>query len=108
MRLPDSHFDPEEIVTLYGHGRMTLRTAVERVLAKDLWGLDSTVFRQGKPSILGGVGVEKLAAGQGVTRQVVLSRSCNISMWVICCRMWLRRSRLRATLLEIGAIPRSL
>ena len=45
MRPPDSHFDPEEIVTLYGHGRMTLRTAVERVLAKDLRGLDSTVFR---------------------------------------------------------------
>ena len=40
MRLPDSRFDPEEIVTLYGHGPMTLRTAVERVLAKDLSGLD--------------------------------------------------------------------
>ena len=62
MRPPDSHFDPEEIVTLYGHGRMTLRTAVERVLTKDLCGLDSTVFRQGKPSILGRVGIEKLAA----------------------------------------------
>ena len=61
MRPPDSHSDPEEIVTLYGHGRMTLRTAVERVLAKDLCGLDSTVFRQGKPSVLGRVGIEKLA-----------------------------------------------
>jgi hypothetical protein len=60
MRLPE--FDPEEIVTLHGQGQMTLRTAVERVLAKDLCGLDSTVFRQGKPSILGRVGIEKLAA----------------------------------------------
>jgi hypothetical protein len=62
MRLPDSQFDPEEIVMLYRHGPMTLRTAVERVLAKDLCGLDCTIFRQGKPSILGRVGIEKLAA----------------------------------------------
>ena len=32
MRLSD--FDPEEIVTQHGYGPMTLRTAVERVLAK--------------------------------------------------------------------------
>ena len=62
MRLPDSRFDPEEIVTLYGHGPMTLRNAVERVLAKDLSGLDSLIFRQGKPPILGRAGIEKLAA----------------------------------------------
>ena len=65
MRL--SEFDPEEIVTLHGHGSMTLRTAVERVLAKDLCGLESTIFRKGKPSILGRAGIEKLAAEWAVT-----------------------------------------
>jgi hypothetical protein len=51
VRPADSQFDLEEIVTLYGHGPMTLRTAIERVLAKDLCGFGFN--DQGKPSILG-------------------------------------------------------
>jgi len=53
-------FDPEEIITLDGNGQMTLRTAVERVLAQDLQGLNATIFRRGKPSVLGRLGIEKL------------------------------------------------
>ena len=40
------NFDPEEIVTLHGQGQMTLRTAVERVMAQGLRGLDATIFRR--------------------------------------------------------------
>ena len=60
------NFDPEEIVTLHGQGQMTLRTAVERVMAQGLRGLDATIFRRGHPSILGRVGIEKLAAEWGI------------------------------------------
>ena len=43
-------FDPEEIVTLSGQGKMRLRAAVERVMARQLRGLDATIFREGNPS----------------------------------------------------------
>ena len=59
-------FDPEEIVTLHGQGQMTLRAAVECVIDQGLRGLDATIFRQGHPSILGRVGIEKLAAKWGI------------------------------------------
>ena len=62
-------FDPEEIVTLHGQGQMTLRTAVECVIDQRLRGLDATIFRQGHPSILGRVGIEKLAAKWGIARK---------------------------------------
>jgi hypothetical protein len=54
-------FDPEEIITLDSNGQMTLRTAVERVIVQDLQGLNATIFRRGKPSVLGRLGTEKLA-----------------------------------------------
>jgi len=56
------NFDPDEIVTLHGHGQTTLRAAVDHVIAQDLRGLDATIFRKGKPSILGRLGIDKLAA----------------------------------------------
>ena len=58
-------FDPEEIVTLYGQGTMTLRTAVERVLAQKLRDLDASIFRDGSPSILDLTQIEKIAAEWG-------------------------------------------
>ena len=62
-------FDPEEIVTLHGQGQMTLRAAMECVIDQGLRGLDATIFRQGHPSILGRVGIEKLAAKWGIARK---------------------------------------
>jgi hypothetical protein len=40
-------FDPEEIVTLSAQGKMRLQTVVERVMARNLRGLDATIFREG-------------------------------------------------------------
>jgi len=49
-------FDPEEIVTLYGHGQMTLRSAVERALTRyPQKQTGATIFRDGEPPI-GGMG----------------------------------------------------
>jgi hypothetical protein len=36
------------------------------VMAQGLRGVDATIFRQGHPSILGRVGIEKLAAEWGI------------------------------------------
>jgi hypothetical protein len=58
-------FDPEEVVTLYNQGPMTLRTAVERVMRQSLQGLEATIFRDGDPSLLGLTEIEKLAADWG-------------------------------------------
>ena len=57
-------FDPDEIVTLFGRGQMTLRTAVTRVMAgyKPWNPLDITIFRDGQPSILDLHQIEILAA----------------------------------------------
>jgi hypothetical protein len=55
-------FDPEEIVTLSGQGKMRLQTAVERVMVRKLRGLDATIFREGNPSILDLTLIEKIAA----------------------------------------------
>ncbi|WP_027552792.1 hypothetical protein [Bradyrhizobium sp. Cp5.3] len=54
-------FDPEEIVTLYGQGQMTL-PAVQRVVAQKLHGLDATIFREAQPSLLDHEQIAKLAA----------------------------------------------
>jgi hypothetical protein len=56
-------FDPEEMVELYRQGTMTLRTAVERVMAQKLQGLSATIFRDGEPTILDLTQIEQLAAG---------------------------------------------
>jgi hypothetical protein len=58
-------FDPEEFVTLYCVGRMTLGTAVERVMAQGLQDLDATIFRYGEPYILDRTTIEKIAAEWG-------------------------------------------
>jgi hypothetical protein len=58
-------FDPEEIVTLYNQGPMTLWTAVERVRARKLQDLDATIFRDGEPTILDLTLIEKIAAEWG-------------------------------------------
>ena len=58
-------FDPEEVVTLYNQGSMTLRTAVERVMKQELQGLEATIFREGNPVILGQAEIEKLAMDWG-------------------------------------------
>ena len=60
-------FDPEEIITLDGNGQMILRSAVERVIAQDLLGLNATIFRWGKPSVLAPLGIEKLATEWALT-----------------------------------------
>jgi hypothetical protein len=60
-------FDPEEIVTLHGQGKMTLRTAVERVLTRNPQReLVATIFREGEPSILDLADIEKIAAEWGM------------------------------------------
>jgi hypothetical protein len=59
-------FDQEEIVTLSGQGKMTLRTAIERVVVQKLQGLNATIFREGDPSILGLTQIEKIAAEWGM------------------------------------------
>jgi len=60
-------FDPEEIVTLYGQGQMTLRTAVERVMTRDpMKQSAATIFREGEPSILDLAQIEKIAAEWGM------------------------------------------
>jgi hypothetical protein len=59
-------FDPEEIVTLHGQGKMTLRTAVERVLTRNpRRELAPTIFREGEPPILDLAQIEKIAAEWG-------------------------------------------
>jgi hypothetical protein len=59
-------FDPDEIVMLYGQGTMTLRTAVERVMAqKPKDPLYATIFRDDEPSILDFDQIEKIAAKWG-------------------------------------------
>jgi hypothetical protein len=58
-------FDPEEIVTLNGQGKMTLRTAVNRVLDQELRDLEATIFRDGEPSILDLTQIERIAAEWG-------------------------------------------
>jgi len=60
-------FDPEEIVTLYRQGPMTLWTAVERVMTqRPRDPLDATIFREGEPSILDLAQIEKIAAEWGI------------------------------------------
>ena len=54
--------DPDETVTLYGEGRMTLRSAAKRVMAHRLRGLDATVFRYHEPFVVELVDVEQLVA----------------------------------------------
>ncbi|WP_283848242.1 hypothetical protein [Bradyrhizobium sp. NAS80.1] len=41
---------------------MTLRTAVQRVVAQKLHGLDATIFREAQPSLLDHEQIAKLAA----------------------------------------------
>jgi hypothetical protein len=55
-------FNPEEMVELYRQGTMTLRTAVERVMAQKLQGLTATIFRDGEPTILDLTQIEKIGA----------------------------------------------
>jgi hypothetical protein len=50
------------MVELYRQGAMTLRTAVERVMAQKLQGLTATIFRDGEPTILDLTQIEKIAA----------------------------------------------
>lgn len=60
-------FDPEEIVTLYGEGQMTLRSAVRRVMAKARHErIGATIFRDGNPSILSLAQIEVLAGDLGI------------------------------------------
>jgi hypothetical protein len=60
-------FDPEEIVILHGQGKMTLRTAVERVLTRDPQKHPrATIFREGEPSVLDLAQIEKLATDWGM------------------------------------------
>jgi hypothetical protein len=61
-------FDPEEIVTLSGQGKMRLRTAVERVITHKLRGPDATIFREGYPSILDLTLIEKIGRVGGIGR----------------------------------------
>ena len=58
-------FDPEEIVTLYGQGLMTLRTAVEQVMAQKPHDLDAMIFRDSEPIVLDLAQIEKIAAEWG-------------------------------------------
>jgi hypothetical protein len=61
-------FDPEEIVTLHGQGKMTLRTAVERVLTRNPQTESvPTIFREGEPPILELAQIEKIAAEWGIS-----------------------------------------
>ena len=55
-------FDPDETVTLYNQGPMTLRMAVERVMREKLQGFDATILRKGNPSILRLPQIKMLAA----------------------------------------------
>jgi hypothetical protein len=55
-------FDPEEMVELYRQGTMTFETAVERVIAQKLQGLNATILRDGEPTILDLTLIEKIAA----------------------------------------------
>ncbi len=61
-------FDPEEIVTLHGQGKMTLRTAVERVLTRNPQTKSvPTIFREGEPSVLDLAQIEKIATEWGIS-----------------------------------------
>jgi hypothetical protein len=60
-------FDPDEGVTLYHQGPMTLRTAVERVVRQKLQGLEATIFRDGEPPVLDLTQIERLAAEWGIS-----------------------------------------
>jgi hypothetical protein len=61
-------FDPEEIVTLHGQGKMTLRTAVERVLTRNPQTKSvPTIFREGEPSVLDLAQIEKTATEWGIS-----------------------------------------
>ncbi len=59
-------FDPDETVTLYGQGIMTLRTAVERVMAQKPQDPGAMIFRDNEPIILDLAGIEKIAAEWGL------------------------------------------
>ena len=63
-------FDPEEFVTLPGHGKMTLRSAVARVMALRAQNLEAfamaMVFRDGDPPILDLGDITKLAVAWGI------------------------------------------
>jgi len=63
-------FDPEEIVTLPGHGKMSLRGAVARVMTLRAQNLDAyvfaAIFRDGDPPILDLPQIEKLAGEWGL------------------------------------------
>jgi hypothetical protein len=43
-------FDPDETVTLYNQGQMSLRLAIERVMRQKLQGFNATILRKGKPT----------------------------------------------------------
>jgi hypothetical protein len=55
-------FDPDETVTLYNQGLMTLRMAVERVMQQKLQGPQALILRDGKPPILNLIQIKVLAA----------------------------------------------
>jgi hypothetical protein len=56
------NYDPEEIVTLNGSAKMTLKSAVAKVMALPLQERDTaTIFREGEPSILDATQIEAIA-----------------------------------------------
>ena len=63
-------FDPEEIVTLPGHGKMSLRGAVAKVMTLRAKHLDAyvlaSIFRDGDPPILDLHQIEVLAGEWGL------------------------------------------
>ena len=55
-------YDPDEIVTLHGHAKMTLKTAVAKVMAlPPQERATATIFREGEPSILDAAQIEAIA-----------------------------------------------
>jgi hypothetical protein len=55
-------YDPDEIVTLDGHAKMTLRTAVAKVMAlSPQERATATIFREGEPPILDAAQIEGIA-----------------------------------------------
>jgi hypothetical protein len=61
-------FDPDEIITLSGK-EMTARSAIRRLIASPPQPSDFTIVRDGRPSVLTGTDIERLARSWGVTRE---------------------------------------
>ena len=57
-------FEPDEMVTLYGHGQMTLKAAIEQVMAQKPQ--DAMIFRDDEPITLDLAEIEKIAAEWGI------------------------------------------